>query len=324
MTRIETVAAPSNRSPVPRPEDPDKAVRRKPLVDGMRWWVPWLFIAPTLFFVIVLLVVPLLGGLAVAFTEWNVVSGLEGIKWVGLKNFSEAFSDGLFWGSAGRTVIYAGVTVPLTMIIGLALALALNQPLPGRAALRAIFFLPTLVNVIAIGMVWSLLLNPDSGPVNQALAFFGVSNLPGWFTSQSWAMPALIVLTVWAGSGYMSVIYLAALQDMPEELYESVTIDGAGPIRRFMTITWPGLVPVSTFLAITSFIGKSQSFGLIAYMTSGGPGEATSVLSYYMYEVGFIQYRFGYAAALGILNLFGVLLLTLALWKLQRGRGLYT
>jgi ABC-type sugar transport system permease subunit len=294
------------------------------LVNGMHWWIPWTFLAPTLFFVAALLIVPLLGGLLIAFTSWNVVSGLRGIRWTGVANFTEVLADPMFWESTVRTIVYAGASVPLTMALGLLLALALNRPQPGRAALRAIFFLPSLVNVIALGAVWLLLLNPESGVVNQTLRTFGLTDLPGWFTSQSWALPALILMSVWAGAGYTSVIYLAALQDMPSELYEAATIDGAGPLRRFATVTWPGLMPITTFLAITSFIGKSQGFGLIAYMTDGGPGDSTTVLSFYMYEVAFQQYRFGYAAAVGVMSLFGVLLLSLALWKLQRDRGLYT
>lgn len=323
-TGRQTRAAGDNAAPGPaRSSGPARSTPRK-LVNGMRWWIPWMFLAPTLIFVAVLLVVPLLGGVLVSFTSWNVVSGLRGIRWIGIANFRDVWIDPVFWESIGRTVVYVGVSVPLTMGLGLLLALALNRPQPGRAALRVIFFLPSLVNVIALGSVWLLLLHPESGVVNQALQALGLTDLPGWFTSQEWAMPALILMSVWAGAGYMSVIYLAALQDLPPELYEAATIDGAGPLRRFGTITWPGLMPITVFLAITSFIGKSQGFGLIAYMTDGGPGDATKVLSFYMYEVAFQQYRFGYAAALGVMSLFGALLLSLALWKLQRGRGLYT
>jgi ABC-type sugar transport system permease subunit len=111
---------------------------------------------------------------------------------------------------------------------------------------------------------------------------------------------------------------------MPEELYEAATLDGAGVLRKFTTVTLPGLVPMLTFLLITSFIGRSQSFGLIQFMTAGGPGESTTVLSYYMYEVGFHSYRFGYAAAIGVMSMLGVLVMSVALFRLQRGRGLYT
>ncbi|WP_116947389.1 carbohydrate ABC transporter permease [Jiangella endophytica] len=314
-----SVATKAGPEPSARPTAPAK----KGLVNGMRWWVPWLFVAPSLLGLIVFLLVPLIGGLLISFTEWDVISGLDGINWVGLANFETLLGDEQFWAATWRTVIYAGASVPLTVLLGLGLAMALNRPLPGRAALRVIFFLPAVVNVIAIGSVWLLLLNPTSGLLNQGLRWFGWDSPPGWITSPDSALQALILMAVWGGSGYISVIYLAALQEMPQELYEAARLDGAGRIRQFVTITWPALLPMTTFLTITQIIGRSQTFGLIAFMTSGGPGDSTTVLSYYMYQNGFIYYRFGYAAAMGVMSLLAVLVLTLLLWRFQRGRTLY-
>lgn len=311
---VATEAVPDVQAPPPL---------RKRLVNGMRWWVPWLFVAPSLAGMIIFLLVPLVSGLLISFTDWDVISGLDGIRWVGVENFTNLLTDGKFWASAGRTVVYAGVSVPLTVFLGLGLAMALNRPLPGRSALRVIFFMPAVVNVIAIGSVWLLLLNPESGLVNQGLRLLGWDSPPGWITSPGSALQALILMAVWGGSGYISVIYLAALQEMPQDLYEAARLDGAGPIRQFTTITWPALLPMTTFLLITQFIGRSQTFGLIAFMTSGGPGESTTVLSYYMYQNGFMYYRFGYAAAMGVLSMLVVLVLTMLLWRFQRGRSLY-
>lgn len=291
---------------------------------GASWWAPWAFIAPNLVGLVAFTLIPLVSGLLIAFTDWNVISGLQGLRWVGLENFGRLLRDEKFWAAAGRTVAYGGVSVPFTLLLGLALAVALNRPLPGRAALRIIFFLPAVVNTIAIGMVWLLLLNPQSGLLNAALRLLGWTNPPGWFVSSHWALAALILVAIWGGAGYLSVIYLAALQDMPPDLYEAAALDGAGAWRKFRTITWPLLMPTTTYLAITSFIGASQGFGLIAFITQGGPGESTTVLSYYMYQSGFLYYRFGYAAAIGIMSFLGVLAMTLLLWRLQRGRGLYT
>jgi multiple sugar transport system permease protein len=287
-------------------------------------WVPWAFIAPNLVGMLAFTLVPVVSGLLISFTDWDVVSGLAGIRWVGLANFTELFADERFWRACGRTVLYTGVAVPVTTLLGLALAQALNRPLPGRGALRAIFFIPHIVNMIAIGTVWLLLLNPTSGLVNQGLRAAGLDDPPGWFISTTWALPALMLITVWGGIGYVAVIYLAALQNMPRDLHEAAMVDGAGAWRRFRAVTWPGLMPTTTFLGITAFIGYSQGFGLIAYLTAGGPGEATTVLSYYMYQNGFQYYRFGYAAAMGVMSFLGVLILTLLMWRYQRGRGLYT
>jgi multiple sugar transport system permease protein len=223
----------------------------------------------------------------------------------------------------GLTVVYSGVSVPLTVLIGLALALALDRDVPGRAALRAVFFLPYIVSTVAIGMTWLMLMNPSAGLVNQVLGLLGLQQLPGWFASSYWALPALVVIAIWSGVGYVAVIYLSALQDAPADLYEAAEMDGAGPWRRFGTITWPSLLPTTVFLAVTLVIGSSQGFGLVALLTAGGPGDATTVLPFYMYQTGFQFYRFGYASAIGMVTFVGVLLLTLGMWRVQRGRALH-
>lgn len=297
---------------------------RKALVDGYKWWIPWMFLLPTIVSVVLFLLVPLVAGVAIAFAEWNVVSGINGIEWVGLANFVELFQDDMFWSSLLRTFFYAGVGTPLTIFVGMLLGIALNYAMPARGVLRAIFYLPSLVNVIAAGTVWLTLLNPQSGMVNQFLRALGIDNPPGWFTSQEWALPGIVLMSVWLGAGYVSILVTASLQDLPAELYESAKIDGAGAFRQFTTITLPGLVPILTFLLITSFIGRSQGFGMIQFMTGGGPGDSTTVLSYYMYEVAFHRYEFGYSAAIGIMSMLGVLVLSMVLFRLQRGRGLYT
>ncbi|QNE22649.1 sugar ABC transporter permease [Kribbella qitaiheensis] len=286
--------------------------------------VGWLFIAPNLLGFLAFTLIPLVAGLAIAFTDWNVVSGLGAVHFVGLDNFAELLGDPLFWTSALRTAGYAGISVPGTMLLGLLLGLALNSDVPGRAALRAIFFIPHIVSSIAIGMVWLLLLGPENGPINRILQGLGVSSPPGWLVSEVWGLPSLVLIVTWSGVGYCAVIYVAALQSMPPSLHEAALLDGAGPFARFRTVTWRSLMPTTTFLGVTMLISHSQGFGLIAFLTQGGPGDSTTVLSYYMYEQGFQFYRFGYAAAIGIMSFLGVLVLSVVMWRFQRGRGLYT
>lgn len=290
---------------------------------GPRARAGWLFILPNLVGVTLFTFVPLLSVLVLAFTDWNLVSGLGGIEFIGADNFVNVVQDPTFWGSVGRTIIYAGVSVPMTVACGLALSLALDRDIPGRGALRAVFFLPYIVSTVAVGMTWLMLMNPSAGVVNQFLSLLGLADLPGWFASSYWALPALIVIAIWSGLGYAAVIYLSALQDAPTDLYEAAEVDGAGPWRRFRTITWPSLLPTTVFLLVTLFIGTSQGFGLVALLTSGGPGDSTTVLPYYMYQAGFQFYRFGYAAAMGLVTFVGVLLLTLAMWRAQRGKALH-
>lgn len=285
-------------------------------------WIGWAFIAPNLLGFACFTLVPLAFALVIAFAEWDVISGLGAIKWIGLRNFQEIARDANFWQSARTTLLYAGVGVPLTTTAGLTFALALNGPIPGRAVLRLIFFIPFIANTVAISAVWILLYHPRFGPINYALRALGIDNPPLWLASSQWALRALIIMAVWAGAGYAAIIYLAALQDIPQDLYEAAELDGAGAWTRFRAITFPFLTPTTFFLLVTGFIGASQSFGMINLMTRGGPGRATTVLSYYIYQNGFQFYRFGYAAAMSWVMFAVVLLLTLALWRWQR-RGVF-
>lgn len=284
----------------------------------------WIFILPNLVGFLAFTAVPLVSGILIAFTDWNVISGLDGIRFIGLGNFVELVGDSAFWAAVGRTILYTGVSVPVTMMLGLLLALALNSDIIGRDVLRLIFFLPHIVSSVAIGFVWLLIYNPDAGVLNQVLHALGLADPPDWLVSQTAVLPALIIIMVWSGVGFQAVIYLSALQSTPPELHEAAAIDGAGPLRRFATVTWPSLMPTTTFLLVTSMIGQSQGFGLIAFLTQGGPGDASTTLPYYMYSNGFVFYRFGYAAAIGMASFLGVIVLTVLLWRWQKGRGLHT
>ena len=315
------MTAPSMTQRLSRTVSVEKAPRRRNRSEPSGW-VGLAFIAPNLVGVLAFTIIPLISVVVLAFTDWNVVSGIEGIRFTGLENFVNIARDPGFWNALLRTVIYAGVSVPVTVLLGLGLALALNRDLPGRAALRAIFFMPYIVSVVAIGMTWLMIMNPRAGMINQALAFFGLERLPGWFASSHWALPALILMAVWGSVGYASLIYLSALQDAPTQLYEAADVDGAGAWAKFRMITWPAMLPTTVFLLVTLFIGASQGFGVIALITAGGPGNSTTTLSYYMYQNGFQFYRFGYASAIGLVTFVGVLILTLLTWRAQRGKAL--
>jgi len=182
---------------------------------------------------------------------------------------------------------------------------------------------PFIVNAVAISATWILLYHPRFGPINAVLRAIGVVNPPQWLASSQWALPALIIMAVWGGVGYAAIIYLAALQDMPRDLYEAADLDGAGAWTQFRAITLPFLTPTIFFLAVTGFIGSSQSFGMINLMTKGGPGRSTTVASYYIYQNAFQFYKFGYAAAMSLVMFVGVLALTLLLWRVQRRSVFY-
>lgn len=283
----------------------------------------YLFIAPNFIGFAIFTLLPLVFALAVSFADWDVISGLDGIKWVGLKNFRNIMSDGNFWDSLRITGIYVVGSVPLTTFAGMLIAIELNGPVPGRSVLRLIFFVPTIVNGVAIASVWILLYHPRYSPLNNALRSMGIDDPPSWLASSTWALPALIVMAIWAGAGYASIIYLASLQNLPPDLYEAASLDGAGVLQKFRSITLPLLSPTTFFLIVTGFVGASQSFGMINLMTKGGPGRATTVASYYIYQNGFQYYKFGYAAAMSWVMFLFVLLLMLVLWRVQRSQVFY-
>lgn len=299
-----------------------KGERRKRRSPEPAAWIGWAFIAPNLIGFAVFTFFPLLFSLAISFAEWDVISGLDGIRWVGTGNFRRLLSEGDFWSSGGRTLIYAGIGVPLTTAGGMLVALALNGPIPGRAVLRLIFFIPFIANAVAIAATWILLYDPRYGPINRFLQSLGIDDPPLWLASSDWALTALIIMAVWHGAGYASVIYLAALQDVPQDLHEAAALDGAGTFERFKVITFPFLTPTSFFLLVTGFIGASQSFGMINLMTQGGPGSSTTVLSYYVYLNAFRFYQFGYASAVAWIMFLVILVLTMLLWRIQR-RGVF-
>jgi len=286
-------------------------------------WLGYAFVAPNLIGFAIFTLLPLIFAFAVSFASWDVVSGLDGIKWVGLKNFSTIMTDGNFWRSARTTLIYVGVSVPITTAAGLLIALALNGPVPGRNVLRLIFFIPFIVNAVAISATWILIYHPRYSPLNNTLRTLGIENPPLWLASSQWALPALIIMAIWGGCGFAAVIYLAALQDLPEDLFEAAELDGAGTIQKFRAITFPLITPTTFFLLVTGFIGASQSFGMINLMTRGGPGTSTTVASYYVYQNAFQFYKFGYAAAVSWVMFAFVLLLTLGLWLVQRRAVVY-
>src|SRR5699024_2376145 len=190
--------------------------------------VGWLFITPNLLGVLAFTFIPLVSVVLLSFTQWDLVSGFGGIELVVVRDFIAVFKDPAFWNGVWLTILHAGAAVPLTPLVGLALALAPNRDLPRRRLPRAASFVPYTVPIVAIGMSWQMLLDPSAGLVSQSLGTFGLEDLPQWFASSRWALPALVLGTVWAQAGYANLIYLSALQDAPAQLYEAAQIDGAG------------------------------------------------------------------------------------------------
>lgn len=234
---------------------------------------------------------------------------LQPPAFIGLENYRELAADPIFWKALRNTGYYAAIALPLGLFTALWIALLLNAPIRGVSIYRTIVFLPSLVPLVASAMLWLWMFNSKLGLVNTALVAVGVSNPPGWLTDTAWAMPALIIMSVW-GVGNTVVIFLAGLQDVPRDLYEAAEIDGAGPVRRLLHVTLPMLSPVIFFNLIMAIIGALQVFAAPFIMTGGGPARSTYFFTMYLYDNAFSYLRMGYASSMAWVQLLIILALT--------------
>lgn len=278
--------------------------------------VAYSFILPNLIGFFVFTFVPIIFSLFLSFCEWD--SG-NPIKFVGLKNFITMFTkDKSFWISLFNTFYYTIVTVPVTMAISLGLAILMNKPLKGRVVFRSVLFFPYVASLVAIAVVWMALFNPDRGPINSLLMSIGIANPPRWAASQTWAMPTIIGLTVWKGMGYYMIVYLAALQGVSRDLYEAASLDGANRWQQFLHITWPGVTPTTFYILMMLMVTTFKSYDTMYITTQGGPGEATKVLAYHIYNMAFVSSRFGYASSVAMVLFVIVILVTLIQFKCEK------
>ncbi len=280
----------------------------------------WLFILPVVVGVLAFYFVPILVSLYTSFTN---ADGLTGAEWVGLFNYQRLLTrDQFFRRAVANTLFYVAGHIPLTIGLALILALLCNRKMRGVTWFRTAFFIPVVTNVVAISLVWSFFFSPRGGIVNWSLSLFGIGG-PSWLTESQWAMPAVIIVSVWFGVGFPMIILLAGLQGIPEMYYDAAKIDGATAWGRFRYITLPLLTPALFFLSITQFISSFQVFGIIYVLTGGGPANATSVYIYYIYQNAFQNSRLGYASAMAWLLFAVIATITFVQWKLQKRWVIY-
>ena len=292
-----------------------RAARRR---EWQRNITGYLFVAPNLIGFLLFTLAPVLFSLVVAFSDWNLFKGISGMNFVGLQNFTNLLHDIWFIDSLKNNLIYTVATIPVMMILSLIIAVVLNDKVYGRVAIRAMFFIPYIANIVAICAVWLLLYNPDHGVINQFLTGLGIAHPPQWLASTVWALPAIMIMTVWGGIGYNSVLYMAGLQSIPKSLYESADIDGASAFGKLRHITVPMLSPTIFFLLITNIIYSFQVFGPINILTQGGPGRSSTVLAYYIYLSGFRYFKMGPAAAMAWFLMVVIFAVTLVQWRGQK------
>ncbi len=284
--------------------DVSPAPRRRSELRRRNTLIGWSFILPNFLGFAVLTLIPVVTTFYMSLTSWDLFGQAD---WVGSANFQRLFNDSSFWTATRNTFYYTALHVPLTIVVSLGLALLLNNKFRGVAFFRTAAFFPYITSAVAIAVVWNLLLSPDYGVINELLRSIGIANPPGWFTDPNWAMPAVAVVTTWRDMGYYMILFLAGLQTVPRELHEAARVDGANVWERFLNVTLPSLRPTMFFVGVILTINSFKIFDLILVMTNGGPGQATFVLSQFIYQKGFQENQFGYASA-GAVALFVICL----------------
>lgn len=271
------------------------------------------FIAPWIFGFVVLVAAPMVFSLAMSFCNYDVI---HPARFVGTQNFSFLlFKDPLFWKSMGNTVFMV-MAIPITMLVSLLIALLLNAGVKGMRAYRTAFYLPAITPAIAAAVLWYALLNPD-GLVNVALRAVGIDNPPSWLGDARWSKPAIVLMRLWGAGGGM-ILWLAGLQGIPKQLYEAASIDGAGKMRQFWSITLPMLTPYMFFVLVTGIIGVFQIFAQALVLTRGGPADSTLFYVYYLFNNAFRYFKMGYASAMAWILFVIVMIVTLIQWKFSK------
>ncbi len=301
---IEEVASKSLKTPGSR-----KAAMRQDIS-------AYLFLLPYLLLFGVFTLIPALVGIGISFLHWDIIGSPT---FVGLQNFAQIFADPQFRLSILNTFLFMLLAAIPLIVLGIALALLLNQKLYGRAIVRAIVYLPNVVMISAVGVIWVWMYDQNWGLINYYLSKIGIPSI-GWLSNVSTALPAIAITTIWWTVGNNAVIYLAGLQDIPDELYEAAKIDGAGPWHLFRSITLPLLKPVHTFVVPLTIIACWRVFGQSYVMTQGGPQGRTFVITQYIYQTAFQNFQMGPAAAAAVVLL--VITLTFTVIQLRAMRAL--
>jgi len=313
MNAENRLTAPSvpMRGPTPVSGKPSKL---KKLLHKDGTWA-FLLLLPNILGFLAFTLIPVFASFALSFTAWDMLSPMQ---WVGLSNYTQLANDETFIKVFWNTIYFAGGSLAARIVISLFLAVALTPNIRVKKFYRAAFFLPVVSAMVAVSVVWQFISNPEYGMMNLFLDKIGIRG-PDWLTSTVWAMPAVIITSVWKNLGFNMLIYLAGLQGISEDYYEAADIDGARWHQKFLFITVPLLSPTTFFVTVMSFISSFQVFDTVFLMTQGGPARSTSVIVHYLYENAFKYFSMGYASAMAYILFFMVLVITLIqFWRQQK------
>lgn len=289
----------------------------------MTLWVklrPYAMIAPALTVFSLFFIYPILYMIYLSMYEWNFISPTK--KFVGLQNFTELLQEKDFIQVITNSTVYTILTVTFIIAISLLLALWLNKTGAFHSFVQGAIFSPHIVSWVSISMIWSWVMDPQFGLLNWFIGLFGFAKL-AWLSSTSTSLVSLVIVAVWKGLGYNTLVFIAGLQSIPKDIYEAASLDRSNPWTTFYKLIFPMLSPTIFFLVIINMIGSFQVFETIAIMTQGGPVNTTNTLVYYIYEYGFRFFKIGYASAAGVILLFIVGILTLIYFKMMSKRVHY-
>lgn len=273
------------------------------------------FLAPSLLGLILFSAVPVVFSMFISLTDWNYVNGIGNWNFVWFENFKKLWSDEWFRAALRNTFVYTVVTVPIGLFLAVVIAVLIDQFCAKKLAgvLRVTMYMPKICNIVASAAVWTMLYS-TYGPFTQLMKALGWTDPPRFLASYTWALPAVMLMSIWQGLGYHVFLYSASLTSLPRDIYEAADLDGVNGIQRFFYITLPQLKPTTFFLTVTGIISSFKVFGQINVMTHGGPGSSTYTLVYYIYKSAFTYYEMGYASAVAMV-LFAILLcVTLYQW----------
>lgn len=278
--------------------------------------IGWCFILPSLAAFVLFMFLPILLGFWYSLTDYTGLS--KHFTYIGIDNYVRMFGDRYFRVSIKNNGIYAIWYSAGTMLISLFLASLLNRKMRFRKFFRIAFFLPYISSMVSVAVIWKMVFNPQGGPLNSLLSQIGIVNLPQWLASTTWALYAVIIVSVWKSCGYYMMIFLAGLQNVPDSLYEAAALDGAGKLQSYFRITLPLISPTIFLNMVLVTISSFQVFDLISVMTDGGPGMSTNVLAYRIYYEGFKQMHMGYASAIAYFLFAIILVITLFQFAIQK------
>ncbi|MDP4501795.1 carbohydrate ABC transporter permease [Nonomuraea turcica] len=275
--------------------------------------IGWLFLAPAVALIGIFTITPFAQAILLSFQSWDGVS--PDTPWVGLANYDFVASDPIFWASMRNVLFFGAVGFILGNGIALVMALAVNSITRGKTFFRTVFYLPGVLSVVVVGLLFSFILAPGSGILNRLLGLVGLGTLQqNWLGEPAVALPAVAAVFVWFHWGFGFLLFLAGLQDVPKELYEAAELDGANRWSKFRYVTWPQLAPVTSIVSLLTLLAALQIFGTVQVLTNGGPGHHTMVPTLAIYNEAFVNWRYGSAAAMSVI--FGGALVLLSVIQL--------